>query len=100
MGWGGGKMGCFPGTGGRWWGCSEGCNVFTHWALYLSAIVPIKLCNKPAPNSVANNKCLFLILASTCLPSFITSGLGLALLGSSEGLTPGLLSSLSSFQDW
>ena len=43
---------------------------------------------------------LFLILASTCLPSFITSGLGLALLGSSEGLTPGLLSSLSSFQDW
>lgn len=77
----GGKMGCFPGAGGTWWGCSEGCNVFTHWGLYLSAIVPIKLCNKPAQNSVANNKCLFLILASTCLLSFITSGLSLALLG-------------------
>lgn len=75
-------MGCFPGAGGRWWGCSEGCTVFTHWGLYLLAIVPIKLRNKPAENSVANNiKCLFLILASTCLLSFITSGLGLALLG-------------------
>ena len=54
----GGKMGCFPGAGGTWWGCSEGCNVFTHWGLYLLAIVPIKLRNKPASNSVANNKCL------------------------------------------
>lgn len=58
MGWGGGKMGCFPGAGGRWWGCSEGCTVFTHWGLYLLAIVPIKLRNKPAQNSVANNKCI------------------------------------------
>ena len=76
------KMGSFPGAEGKWRGWSEGCSVFTHRGLYLLAIVPIKLHNKPPPNSVANNnKHLFLILMSTRLLGFITSRPGLALLG-------------------
>ena len=59
----GGETGCFP--EGRWCGRSDGCTVLAHGGLYVLAIVPIKLCNKAAHNSVANNKCLLLILTST-----------------------------------
>lgn len=72
-------MGCFPES--RWCGCSEGCSVFAHWGVYLLAIVPVKLRNNTAHNSVSkSNKHFFLHLISACLLGF-TSGLGLTLLG-------------------
>ena len=71
MVWGGGKTGCFPGAEGRWCGCSDSCTVLAHWGLYLLAIVPIELRNKPTHNSVSrSNKHFFLHLISTCLVGF------------------------------
>lgn len=78
--WPGGKAGLFASAEGKWCGCSEHCSLFTHRGFYLSAMVPIKLRNKPPQTQLQTT--ISISLSFSCLHiCWGVSRPGLALLG-------------------